>query len=97
LVKETLKCDIGLVKEAPLTEESWLSELVEVDEPPAPKRKRRKYRRYPKPVCTPEQKKALWEHQQRRCPICTEPVSLEEGVTDHSYRNSRNRGVLHRH
>jgi hypothetical protein len=30
-----------------------------------PEAKRRKYRRYPKPMCTPEQKKALWEHQKR--------------------------------
>jgi hypothetical protein len=68
-----------------------------VEAPAETKRKRRKYRRHPKAVCTPEQKKALWEYQQRRCPICSEAVSLEEGVVDHSYRNSRNRGVLHRH
>jgi hypothetical protein len=68
-----------------------------VEVPAETKRKRRKYRRYPKPVCTPEQKKALWEHQQGIRPICREPVALEEGVVDHSYRNSRNRGVLHRH
>jgi Recombination endonuclease VII len=78
-----------------VTDEAFMSQPVEVLG--EPKEKRRKYRRYPKPVCTSEQKKALWEYQQRRCPICTEPVSLEEGVTDHSYRNSRNRGVLHRH
>jgi Recombination endonuclease VII len=63
---------------------------------PEPKRKRRKYRRYPRPECTPDQKKALWEYQKHLCPICLEPVTLEEGVVDHSYRNSKTRGVLHR-
>jgi hypothetical protein len=48
-----------------LPDEVWMNEPVEVKEPPAPKRRRRKYRRYPKPVCTPEQKAALWEHQGR--------------------------------
>jgi hypothetical protein len=39
-----------------------LEELAE----PAPKRKRRKFRRYPKPVCTPEEKAAMYEYQQGR-------------------------------
>jgi hypothetical protein len=48
-----------------------LAEPAELDEcfdgpvvpSPEPKRKRRKYRRYPRPECTSDQKKALWEHQ----------------------------------
>jgi hypothetical protein len=41
--------------------EDFMDQLVE----DLPERKRRKYRRYPKPVCTSEQKAALWEHQGR--------------------------------
>jgi hypothetical protein len=60
LVKETLKCDMGTGEGGSMEEDGWMSEVVE---PSEPKRKRKKYRRYPKPVYTPEQKKALWEHQ----------------------------------
>jgi hypothetical protein len=35
--------------------------MSEVVEPP--ELKRRKYRRYPRPICTPEQKEAMWKHQ----------------------------------
>jgi hypothetical protein len=47
-----------------MADEAWMSEPVEV--PPQKKRKRKKYRCYPKPICTPEEKKVLWEHQGRR-------------------------------
>jgi hypothetical protein len=65
LVQVTWKCDIGpeQQEEVPLTEEGWESEIEVIPEPT--KRKRRKVRRYPKPVCTPEQKATLWEHQGR--------------------------------
>jgi hypothetical protein len=43
-----------------MTDEDFMSHRVEV--PVETKRKRRKYRRYPKPVGTADQKKALWEH-----------------------------------
>jgi hypothetical protein len=66
LVQVTLKRDIGLEEEGPLTDEVWMTESVEVEEPPAPRKRRKKYRRYSKPICTPEEKKALWEHQGRR-------------------------------
>jgi hypothetical protein len=55
LVKVTRKRDMGL-EEGSLTDEVWMTEPVEVEEPPAPRKRRKKYRRYPKPVCTPEQK-----------------------------------------
>jgi hypothetical protein len=42
-----------------MEEDRW---TFPVEEPSATKR-RRKYRRYPKPNCTPEQKAMLWEHQ----------------------------------
>jgi hypothetical protein len=77
-----------------MSDEAWISQPMEV--PVETQRKRRKYRRYPTPVCTPEQKEAMWKYMRGLCPICMEAVSLEEGVVDHSYRNSRNRGVLHR-
>jgi hypothetical protein len=44
-------------------DEDCFDQPVEV--PPEAKRRRKQYRRYPKPMCTPEQKKALWEHQKR--------------------------------
>jgi hypothetical protein len=91
-----LKCDIRTEEGGHVSDEETLWDCL-VESPPAPaKRQRRKYRRYPKPVCTPEQKVALWEHQKHICLICLEPVALEEGVVDHSYRSSKTRGVLHR-
>jgi hypothetical protein len=39
--------------------------MSEVVEPPTPRRKWRKVRKYPRPACSAEQKKALWEHQKR--------------------------------
>jgi hypothetical protein len=44
-----------------VSDEDFLSQAVE--EPPPVKHKRRRYRKYPRPVCTADQKKALWEHQ----------------------------------
>jgi hypothetical protein len=46
-----------------MSDEAFLNQPVEV--PSDTKRRRRKYRRYPKPICTPEEKAALWEHQGR--------------------------------
>jgi hypothetical protein len=46
-----------------MTGEAFMSQPVEVSV--ETQRKRKKYRRYPKLVCTPEQKKALWEYQHR--------------------------------
>jgi hypothetical protein len=43
-----------------MAEDVW---LAEVDGPSPPKRRKRRYQRYPKPVCTSEQKTALCEHQ----------------------------------
>jgi hypothetical protein len=60
LVKEALKCDMGTGERGSMEENGWISEVVE---PSTPKRKRRKVRKYPRPVCSAEQKKALWEHQ----------------------------------
>jgi hypothetical protein len=45
-----------------MEEDGWMSEVVE---PPAPKPTRRKFRKYSRPVCSAEQKKALWEYQER--------------------------------
>lgn len=68
-----------------------------VEGPAGKKRKRRKFRRYPKPPeLTPEQKQALLDIQGHRCPICLESLTLEEAVLDHSYRSSKARGLLHR-
>jgi hypothetical protein len=51
-----------------VTDEAWMSEPV-VDVP-EPKRKRRKFRKYPRPECSPVQRAALLELQQGRCAIC---------------------------
>jgi hypothetical protein len=45
-----------------MEEDGWMSEVVE---PSTPRRKSRKVRKYPRPMCSAEQKKALWEHQKR--------------------------------
>jgi hypothetical protein len=64
-----------------------------IDEPAelAPKRKRRKYRRYPKPVCTEAQWQAILDLQQGRCAVCGEEKEL---FKDHSYRSGTLRGGL---
>jgi hypothetical protein len=59
-----------------------------------PKRKRRKFRRYPKPVCTPVEKAAMYAYQQGRCGICGQEFPIQELMIDHSYRLSDNRGLL---
>jgi hypothetical protein len=74
--------------------EALMDEVVE--EPLPPRRKRRRFRKYPKPVCTEEEKAALLVYQKNICPICKEPIRAEDAVVDHSYRNSKTRGVLHR-
>jgi Recombination endonuclease VII len=62
-----------------------------------PKRKRRKFRRYPRPPeLNLDQRQALLDLQKHRCPICLEPLTLEEAVLDHSYRRGTARGLLHR-
>jgi hypothetical protein len=73
-----------------VTDETCMDQPV--GEPPKPKRKRRKYRRYGKPVCSPEEKAALLEFQGHKCGICgRDDVELH---LDHSYRNGRTRGYL---
>jgi hypothetical protein len=68
---------------------------VFMDEPvedlPEPKRKRRKYRRYPRPECTAAQWKAILDLQQGRCALCGEEKELYQ---DHSYRTGKMRGGL---
>jgi Recombination endonuclease VII len=59
--------------------------------PDQPKRKRRRYRKYPKPVFTEAQWQAILEYQQRRCAVCGEETELYQ---DHSYRSGKPRGGL---
>jgi hypothetical protein len=72
-----------------VTDEAWMTEPV-VDVP-EPKRKRRKYRRYPRPECSPAQRAALLELQQGKCAICGAEGEL---FMDHSYRTGKTRGLL---
>jgi hypothetical protein len=51
-----------------MTDEDFIGEPAEV--PPEPRRKRRKYRRYDKPVSSPEEKAALLEFQGHKCGVC---------------------------
>lgn len=76
-----------------VTTDPWMSEPVEPVEllPPEKLRKRKKYRRYPRPECSPAQRAALMELQQGRCAICREEAEL---FTDHSYRTGKTRGLL---
>jgi Recombination endonuclease VII len=68
-----------------------------VELPPERPRKRRKFRKYPRPPeVTLEQKRELLAVQGGMCPICREELTLEEAVLDHSYRSSLIRGLLHR-
>jgi Recombination endonuclease VII len=65
-----------------------------MDEPvlvPEPKRKRRRYRTYPRPECTDAQWQAILDLQQNRCAICGEETALYQ---DHSYRTGKMRGGL---
>jgi hypothetical protein len=59
--------------------------------PPGPARKRRKFRRYPKPVCTDAQWQAILAYQPNRCAVCHEEKEL---YRDHSYRSGKTRGGL---
>jgi hypothetical protein len=67
-----------------------------VEEPAelAPKRKRRKYRKYPKPECTIAERQALMELQGGKCGICGEAFPEKNLMTDHSYRTGKTRGLL---
>jgi hypothetical protein len=67
---------------------TWISETVE---PPAPKRKRKKYRRYPRPVGTDVEWQAILEAQGRTCALCDATEDLRR---DHSYRSGKPRGWL---
>jgi Recombination endonuclease VII len=87
----TLRCDIGPEKEAPLTEEPWMTEPVEVEELTGPRRKRRKFRKYARPVCSDDQWQAILALQHNRCPVCDEEVPLFQ---DRSYRSGKMRGGL---
>jgi Recombination endonuclease VII len=62
--------------------------------PEAQKRKRRKFRKYPRPVCTAEEKAAMYAYQKGRCGICGEVFPEKDLMVDHSYRLSDNRGLL---
>jgi hypothetical protein len=69
---------------------TFMSEAVETPLPP--KRKRRKFRKYDKPVCSPEEKATLMELQGGRCALCgRDDVEL---FIDHSYRTGKTRGLL---
>jgi Recombination endonuclease VII len=72
-----------------VTDEAWTAEPV-VDVPES-KRKRRRYRRYPRPECSPAQRAALLELQQEKCAICGAEGEL---FTDHSYRSGKTQGLL---
>lgn len=72
-----------------MSDEAWMSEPV-VDVP-EPKRKRRKFRKHARPVCTEAQWKAILDLQQGRCAICGEETQLYQ---DHSYRSGKMRGGL---
>jgi hypothetical protein len=65
-----------------------------VGEPPKPRRKRRKFRKYPVPACSPEEKAALYDYQQGRCGICGEEFPIKDMMKDHSYRDGSTRGLL---
>jgi hypothetical protein len=68
-----------------------------ITETPERPRKRKKFRKYPRPPeLTLEQKRELLKIQGGLCPICREPLALEDAVCDHSYRASLVRGLLHR-
>src|SRR5262245_53656439 len=62
--------------------------VVFMDEPvadlPAPRRKRRKYRRYPRPECSPAERQALMERQGSRCGICGAEFPEKDLMIDHS-------------
>jgi hypothetical protein len=62
-----------------------------VEMPLESKRKRRKYRRYPRQECSPAQRAALLEQQQGRCAICGAEGEL---YVDHSYRSGKTHGLL---
>jgi Recombination endonuclease VII len=72
-----------------MSDEEWMAEPV-VDVP-EPKRKRRKFRKYARPVCSAEQWRAILDLQQARCAICGEERELYQ---DHSYRTGKTRGGL---
>src|SRR5262245_5235842 len=72
--------------------------VVFMDEPvevlPEPKRKRRKYRRYPRPECSPAKRQALVKRQGSRCGICGAEFPEKDLMVDHSYRTGKTRGLL---
>jgi hypothetical protein len=72
-----------------MSDEEWMSQPVEM--PLESKRKRPKYRRYPRPECTEAQWKAILERQQGHCALCGEEKELYQ---DHSYRSGKMRGGL---
>jgi hypothetical protein len=72
-----------------MTEAEFMAQPIEPI--PEPKRKRRKYRRFPRPECTEAQWRAILDLQQGRCAICGEEKELHQ---DHSYRTGKTRGGL---
>jgi Recombination endonuclease VII len=62
------------------------------ESPPAPvKRKRRKYRRYPKPTGTDAEWQVILDSQGGTCALCDATEGLHR---DHSYRSGKPRGWL---
>jgi hypothetical protein len=53
---------------------------------------KRRRRAYPRPVCSPAERQALFEDQSGRCAICSR--SDVELHIDHSRRTGRTRGLL---
>jgi hypothetical protein len=72
----------------------FMSMPVEEPAPAGQKRKRRKYRRYPKPECTTAERQALMKLQGGKCGICGEAFPEKDLMTDHSYRTGKTRGLL---
>ena len=72
-----------------MTDEAFMDGVVREAVPPI--RKCRRYRRYPKPVCSDAQWQALLELQQHCCALCGAEGELYQ---DHSYRTGKTRGAL---
>ena len=67
---------------------------VEEPAPAGQRRKRRKFRKHPRPECTAAESQALMELQAGRCGICGEAFPEKDLMTDHSYRTGKTRGLL---
>jgi CRISPR/Cas system-associated protein Cas10 (large subunit of type III CRISPR-Cas system) len=74
-----------------VTDEEFLSQPVEgLGE--TKRKRRRKFRKYARPVITPEERQRLLDYRNHKCAICgRDDVELH---IDHSGRNGRIRGAL---